>query len=236
MIKSVMLGKARQLKADMGVRIAAVVFVAMCTGQVAMAGGIEVPPIFYDWSGVYIGANVGYGTGSISDTVNSTTAFSDTVNGSTAFSGAIAGGQIGANLQYRSALLGVEVDGDWSNQQGSGTSFSASMPWLATARMRVGYAYDNIAYYATGGAGYVRFTSSATNSAVSSSTRTAWVAGAGQESAINRNLLLRFEILYMQLLGNGATPAGVTALSSSQKVYDITFRAGLSYKFDWPGN
>jgi outer membrane immunogenic protein len=130
----------------------------------------------------------------------------------------------------------VEVDGDWSNQQGSGTSLSASMPWLATARIRVGYAYDNISYYATGGAGYAQFKSSAVNGAVSSSTRTAWVAGGGQESAINRNLLLRFEVLYLKLLGNPATTAGVTALSSSQSVYDIIFRAGLSYKFDWPGN
>src|SRR6202048_5087330 len=45
--------------------------------------------------------------------------------------------------------------------------------------------------YATGGAGYVYFTSYTCNGAVSSS-RTAWVAGVGQESAINRNLLLRF--------------------------------------------
>jgi opacity protein-like surface antigen len=140
----------------MGVRIAGVVFVAMCTGQVALAGGIEVPPNFYDWTGVYVGANGGYGSGSITDSVN----------GTQAFSGAIAGGQIGANLQYGHALFGVEVDGDWSNQQGSGTSLSASMPWLATARILVD-AYDNISYYATGGAGYAQFKSSAVNGAVS---------------------------------------------------------------------
>jgi hypothetical protein len=45
----------------MGVRIAAVVFFAMCTGQPAIAGGIELPPYFYDWTGMYIGANGGYG-------------------------------------------------------------------------------------------------------------------------------------------------------------------------------
>jgi hypothetical protein len=68
----------------MGVRIAGVVFVAMCTGQVALAGGIEVPPNFYDWTGVYVGANGGYGSGSITDSVN----------GTQAFSGAIAGGKL----------------------------------------------------------------------------------------------------------------------------------------------
>jgi outer membrane protein W len=58
----------------------------------------------------------------------------------------------------------------------------------------------------------------------------------GQESAINRNLLLRFEVLYLQLIGNAATSSGVTAVSSSQSVYDIVFRVGLSYKFDWTRN
>jgi hypothetical protein len=52
---------AINLPGAFGVRIAAVVFFAMCTGQVAIAGGIEVPPNFYDWTGRYIGANGGYG-------------------------------------------------------------------------------------------------------------------------------------------------------------------------------
>jgi hypothetical protein len=57
----------------MGIRIAAIIIlVAMCSGQVAMAGGIEVPPNFYDWTGVYVGANAGYGSGSISDSINGT--------------------------------------------------------------------------------------------------------------------------------------------------------------------
>ena len=175
---------------------------------------------------MYVGANGGYATGSVTDSVN----------GTQAFSGFIAGGQIGANLQYRNVLFGVEVDGDWSNQQGSGSSLSFSMPWLATARIRVGYAYDNFVYYATGGAGYVHFTSNAPDGTSFSSSHTAWVAGLGQESAINRNFLLRFEVLYLQLLGKAATPGGVTGVSSSQSAYDILFRIGLSYNFALPGD
>ena len=215
----------------MSVRTAAAVFMAMCTGQAAIAGGIEVPPTFYDWTGMYVGANVGYGSGSISETVTGASTSS-----TQAVSGVVAGGQIGANLQYRTVLFGVELDGDWSNQQGSGTSFDASIPWLATARVRVGFAYDRLVYYATGGAGYMQFTSTSTSGAVSNSARTAWVAGVGQESAINRNLILRFEVLYLQLLGNVETHAGVTPVASTQTVYDIIGRVGLSYKFDWPGN
>jgi outer membrane immunogenic protein len=192
------------------IRSTAAVFL-ICSGQAAIAGGIDVPPNFYDWTGVYIGGNVGYGTGSISDSATSSTQ---------SFSGLIAGGQIGANLQYRNVLFGVEVDGDWTNQQGSGTSLTASMSWLATARMRLGFAYDNISYYATGGAGYTRFASGPIGGAASSSARTAWVAGLGQESAINRNLILRIEVLYLQLLGGTPT----SAVSSADKVYDVVAR------------
>ena len=109
------------------------------------------------------------------------------------------------------------------------------MPWLATARIRVGYSYDRLLYYATGGAGYVQFRSTATTDVVSSSTRTAWVVGVGQEFAVTRNVILRFELLYLQLLGNAETPDGVTPVAS-QRVYDFIGRIGLSYKFDWPVN
>jgi opacity protein-like surface antigen len=86
--------------------------------------------------------------------------------------------------------------------------------------MRLGFAYDNISYYATGGAGYTRFASGPIGGAASSSARTAWVAGLGQESAINRNLILRIEVLYLQLLGGTPT----SAVSSADKVYDVVAR------------
>jgi outer membrane immunogenic protein len=218
----------------MGVRIAAAAVIAICTAQAAGAGGIEITPTFYDWTGVYVGAHVGYGSGNIKDTVSGAT-----TSTSQDFSGVIAGGQAGANFQYRSVVFGVEADGDWSGQQGSGTVFTASVPWLATARMRIGFAHDRLLYYATGGAAYVQFKSTDLNGIESTSTRTAWVAGVGQESVITRNLILRFEALYLQLLGNGDTVTGVTPVTpvtSTRTVYDIVGRVGLSYKFDWSGN
>jgi outer membrane immunogenic protein len=204
----------------------------MGVAQVAFAADILGPsPTFYDWAGAYVGANVGYGSGGISDSAGGASTSS-----TQSFSGVIAGGQIGVNLQLQNLVSGVEVDAVWSNQQNSGTSPAVDVPWLATARIRVGYSYDRFLYYATGGAGYVQFKSTDSSGTVFSSARTAWVAGVGQESAINRNLILRFEILYLQLLGNAETPAGVTPVTSTQTVYDIIGRVGLSYKFDGPGN
>src|SRR5262245_51125069 len=98
---------------------------------------------FYDWSGVYVGANAGYGT----------------VTGVTSdqsFAGVILGGQVGANLQYRNVVFGIEVDGDWSSQHGTFPTFSLNVPWITTARLRIGAASDRIQYYLTGGVGYLR--------------------------------------------------------------------------------
>ena len=213
------------------VRITTAAVIAICTAQAAGAGGIEITPTFYDWTGVYAGGNVGYGSGNIKETVTGTS-----ISSTPGFSGAIAGGQVGANFQYRSVLFGVEIDGDWSGQQGSGTALASSLPWLATARMRIGFAHDRLVYYATGGAGYVQFKSTDIYGVVSSSKRTAWVAGIGQESVISGNWILRFEALYLQVLGNEETVVGVTPVvpaTSTQTMYDIVGRVGLSYKFDW---
>lgn len=136
-------------------------------------------------------------------------------------------------------MLGIEGDADWSGQKSSGALVDSNIPGLATARARVGYAYDRIQLYATGGAGYVQFANGVTSvagSAPVSSRRTAWVLGLGSESAATPNVLLRFEVLYLQLFGNTDTPAGAIPVASSEQVYDVLVRVGLSYKFGWPGN
>src|SRR5437763_9672797 len=59
-------------------------------------------PLVYNWTGFYIGANVGWGR-----------ARTDDVNAN----GVIGGGQIGANWQINNFLLGVETDLQWSDQK-----------------------------------------------------------------------------------------------------------------------
>jgi outer membrane immunogenic protein len=157
--------------------------------------------------------------------------------------GFIGGGQLGANFQYRHTVFGVEVDADASSQKASSNELTASMPSFATARARLGYAYDRIHYYVTGGGGYVQFSNSATTTdstgapvtTTGTSRRTAWVAGAGSESAVTPNVIFRFEFLYLQLLDNTQNSASATPATSSERVYNIIGRVGLSYKFDWGG-
>jgi len=200
---------------------AAAVFCAMWSVQQANAQGLALPPGWYDWTGVYVGINVGYGASATTQS----------------FSGVVAGGQVGANLQYQNLVFGVDVDGDWSSQQGSsGTpALTVKLPWLATARLRIGSAHDRIQYYATGGVAYTRFTADPGNGMGVSSTRTGWTAGIGQETAI-QNVLLRFEVLYLEFLGSTETPPGAPIPVSVGRLSGYTARVGLSYKFGWPGN
>jgi outer membrane immunogenic protein len=217
------------------------VVAALCSAQAALAQDSQYPPVpFYDWTGVYAGANVGYGSATINDT---TTSAGVSTSSSQQMTGFLGGGQIGANYQYGHTVFGFEIDADATSQSTSSDTLTASMSSFATARARLGFAYDRIHYYVTGGAGYVQFSSSGTTtspagtpvSTTGTSRRTAWVAGAGSEHALTPNVILRFEFLYLQLLDNSQNSASVIPATSSESVYNLIGRVGLNYKFNWPG-
>lgn len=106
------------------------------------------PLLPVEWTGLYFGANAGYGSAKGSSTTlfvgnlsngttisSSTTPFTPgvgfgptelintTVFGSSKPSGAIAGGQIGFNWQWGRVVFGAEADGQWSGQQATTTVF-----------------------------------------------------------------------------------------------------------------
>jgi outer membrane immunogenic protein len=144
-----------------------------------------VAPV-YDWSGVYIGVNAGYGFGTVSETVSSPLGFGGPLNltGTDDLRGAVGGGQLGANYQSGSfacrtlasgafCVVGIEVDVMGSGQKNSGSSalglgltFDDKITWLATARVRAGVAVDRILFYATGGGAYGEFKQTVTTSPV----------------------------------------------------------------------
>jgi outer membrane immunogenic protein len=200
----------------MCVRIAAAALTAVCVANGALAQDASLPTVkSYDWTGVYVGVNAAYGSATVSTPATET------------ITGVLAGGQIGANYQFGQVVVGGEIDGDWSSLRGD-----FNVPWLATARLRVGGAYDRIQYFATGGVATLKYTPPVIPGAVlTSSTRTAWVAGVGSESAINRNLIFQLQALYLQLVGSTTTVPPTPMVSG--RVYELIVRAGLSYKFNW---
>ena len=151
-----------------------------CGGSARQVGA-AAPAVYapaYNWTGFYLGANVGgiWGNGStattlIFDNAVFPTPFFPTSLGSSASSW-LGGAQAGYNYQIGSAVLGVETDFDWTNLSRSGSftsgvdpglgttvtvTSSARMNWLGTLRVRAGFAAtaDNrLLIYGTGGLAY----------------------------------------------------------------------------------
>jgi outer membrane immunogenic protein len=155
----------------LGIAIAGVSTAAFAADFPVKAPPPAVAPPPYNWTGCYIGGNVGgkwwantSGTVNISpgiDAVTSTTSFDFSAN-SGSF---IGGGQVGCNYQVGQFVFGIEGDGDWQHLSRTGTlvetsgepdlttngSFSLSSDWQASLRGRFGYAVDRVLWYATGG-------------------------------------------------------------------------------------
>jgi outer membrane immunogenic protein len=80
------------------------------------------PPVVYDWTGFYIGGNVGYSWGKSSDTSTLTngpgTVFFGSA-GSSNLDGVVGGGQIGYNWQMQNWVWGLEADIQGTGEEGS---------------------------------------------------------------------------------------------------------------------
>ena len=101
------------------------------------------PPLFYNWTGLYVGVHAGGGWADLG--------FGDTG------SGFIGGGQVGYNYQINQWVFGLEADvsgsGIKNNLVSLGSLFTASLNWNAfwTVTPRLGYAFDNWLVYGKGG-------------------------------------------------------------------------------------
>lgn len=190
---------------------------------------VPPPQQAYDWTGVYIGINGGYGGNPYTYPFNVSFAGFNALTGqfSLTSGGFLGGGQAGINYQVPSTnfVVGVEADGDASSIRGQ-LGFNAFSPigggltlnaaggthldYLGTVRGRFGYAFDRVMPYVTGGFAYggvdnygtIGVAAPGFNFGVAAShhsTQTGWTAGAGVEYAITDNLTLKTEYLYADL-------------------------------------
>jgi outer membrane immunogenic protein len=215
----------------------------------APATYMPAPVPYYNWGGIYFGLNAGYGFGT--SAWNSSVAPSPTVGtpgtGNFTTQGFLGGGTVGFNYQWAAIVAGLEGDFDWTNLNGStsasgsvcapaGTSCQTSASWLATARGRLGYAFDRVLVYATGGAAFTNDTAKGSIVGLSSTTTTTnvgWTGGAGVEVAIAPNWTAKVEYLYA-MFPNGTYNIPVTATTSttgSVKFQENIVRAGVNFKF-----
>ena len=165
--------------------IAGAALVAFGLAGVSAASAADLPartytkaPVYVDpgfnWSGFYIGGNVGYswGRSNNSETLSRATTGVGlvTTTGNNDVDGVIGGGQFGYNWQSSNWLFGLETDFQGSGERGSSlftcvacandrtditSSLTQKLDWFGTARARAGFlATPTLLLYGTGGFAY----------------------------------------------------------------------------------
>jgi outer membrane immunogenic protein len=255
-------------------------------GGVHLAAAADLPPAgqvykappavaAYNWTGFYVGGNIGYSWGKIAtdSTDGIATSFVGVPfnvgfahsNASTR-DGIAGGGQIGYNWQVSpNWVYGLEADWQAASEKarlsysdpylfiGSGalsTNYEAKALWFGTVRGRVGYAWDRLLIYATGGLAYgeVKLNGtmndsglglfaepySATTPFSRSKDDAGWTAGAGLEGAIASNWTWKIEYLYLDLGSlnfSGPGPFSSETITAHARFNDNIVRAGLNFQF-----
>ena len=185
----------------------------------------------YNWTGFYIGAHGGYAFDGSNEW--------DGVAVDNDLEGFFAGGTIGANWQMNWLVLGVEADGGWAGIDGSDPcpnpafTCSTDVDWLATARGRVGLAWDRWLVFGTGGAAFGGVLVEANPQAgggSSDETYIGWTAGGGVELGLTNNVSVKGEYAFYDLGDEDAVFAG-TPLTFNPEFHSVKF--GINYRFGW---
>ena len=189
---------------------------------------------------------------------------------STRASGLTGGFQAGYNYQFGAAVAGVELDWEYFKRTSSlgpnaglMSDINLGLPllvsnevastWLATIRGRLGFAWDRLLLYGTGGVAFtdVRYTQTVSASAfitgatvvnVVTETKSGVTVGGGAEYALWNNLTLRAEYLYAQFTGVSGTSVlqfqnfSNPVAGSTGNLHDHIVRVGLNYKFGYGGS
>ncbi len=178
-------------------------------------------PIF-TWTGFYVGANLGYGFGSVQG--RSGNLFKDP-------SGVLGGGQIGYDYQVGQTVLGLEADlaatgihGKAATGRIAGSKFA--QPYLGTLRVRAGYAVSRFLPYLTAGLAYGRNHYKVPGVGTATATNYGWTGGGGVEYAFTDNLSAKVEGLYVNLADKKALGGAIKA-----GTHEGIVRAGVNYKF-----
>ncbi len=200
----------------------------------------------YNWTGIYIGGNVGGGWGRKCWTYDPLA----TTEGCHDVSGFLGGGQIGANYQVNQFVFGVEASGDWANLTGSNvstlfTSFTnnTKVDGILMATARLGLAWDAALLYVKGGAAWVHDkyweVSAGVTQYNASEWRTGWTVGGGIEYMFTPNWSVAAEYDYIGLgtrtIGFNSNATGAFAFNEdiNQYIHMATLR--LNYRFGGGG-
>ncbi|WP_051335494.1 outer membrane beta-barrel protein [Methylocapsa acidiphila] len=237
------------------------------------------PTPIFTWTGVYLGGQVGYAWTNGHSAIDSVAydnlgnAYYNSFYPQSNAGGVIGGAHVGYNLQINQWVLGLEgdVDGSSLNKTASSQPYSSyyldfvpttvhsSLSVQGSIRGRVGYAFDRLLLYWTGGVAFGGFDQSIRTDYPGCSSRTClfgvrfsgqdsfsetrvgWTAGGGVEYAIDAHWSIRAEYRFTQYSGlGGALVNAYPAAYAGEQVnahWNRTLnenraQVGFSYKFD----
>jgi outer membrane immunogenic protein len=213
-----------------------------------------VPPVPHFWTGLYVGAAAGavfgqldhdYERSSIMKSVicNKTykTVFREYGEGSLDADGLSLAAIAGYNHQFANSLIvGVEADLsylgiDEERVVTKGDILRQKVSGFGSVRARIGYAFNRLMVYGTGGVGFARIENAAGDPANASrflsveGTRSGFVGGGGAEYAWTPNVIGRLEYLYFDPGKIDARNAANDRLAFDNKIHSV--RVALVYKF-----
>jgi len=160
----------------------------------------------FNWTGIYVGAHLGYGW--------SRSTYTDEVlpdwSLNTKPDGILGGGQIGYNYQAGAWVFGAEADFSWTGIKGTDVDtyffwfddrYQTKIDWTSTITGRIGYAFDRSLLYVKGGAAFARtkidYQWDGVDIGSGSRTSTGWTLGGGLEYAFAHQWSARLEYNYM---------------------------------------
>src|ERR1700747_549213 len=162
------------------------------------------PPVYtvnqplnaFSWAGPYLGGNLGYEWGTVSNSGNKPSGIAGGIEG-------------GYNFQSGNWVFGVEGDLELTGASDTFASWKFSNPWFGTVRGRAGYAFNNILFYGTGGLAFGELRAE-TFGLSESQTNVGWTLGVGTEFGLSPNWSAKIEYLYVDLSESQFAITGVS--------------------------
>lgn len=220
--------------------IASALLLTTIAGAQAADVVVQEPVAAYNWSGVYVGGQIGYVAGGKVN--HEYDGGSDTYDYRLNPRGAFGGVFGGYNYQLDGGVVvGIEGDVNWGDVKANGATIgdpdyasTTKLAWSGSGRVRLGYAFDRLMPYVTGGFAVARLRFEERNDGSfydeASRNLTGWTLGAGAEYAVTDNWTLRGEYRYTQY-GKKGFVAMPQDENWEARIRTHDLRLGVAYKF-----
>jgi len=178
-----------------------------------------------DWTGFYLGANLGWAFGNFDNRTGGADLDTDT-------NGVEGGLYTGYNFQVTPNVV-IGAEGDFTltdledTKSNGGVTLTSKSDWNSNIRARLGYSFDRYLIYGAGGLALADLELEG-NGDTDSKTALGWTLGVGGEAAVTNNVSAKFEYVYQDF---GEEDFNLNGAGVSSDFSNSQVRFGLGYRF-----